>query len=317
MKRFGILTVACIFMSALVVPLPGAESSISASSSSPIPRTVNDLYPGLTTGALTHAVGSELEKGVLLRAGELVISENELSEEIAGAPEELRPELQKNAFFILEQLATFKLLAAEAKAEAAKTGTDISEKDEQAIIQENLRALVKTAKVGDAEIQDFYNGNKEMFAGASLAQVRPQIEQFLFQQKQQELVNRHIRTIGRRVRIEISAPWLKVQAALARDNAVDKARSSGRASLVDFGSTGCVPCDMMAPILDTLREKYKGTVNVLFVHVAEEPILTSRYAVQSIPVQIFFDKSGKEVFRHVGFFPQEEIEKRLSQMEVK
>ena len=200
---------------------------------------------------------------------------------------------------------------------AAKTGADISQKDEQEIIGEALRTLARTAKVGDAEIRDFYKDNKEMFGGASLAQVRPQVEQFLLQQKQQELINRHIRTIGKRFEIRLSSSWLKKKAVLARDNPVDRARASGKPSLVDFGSTGCVPCDMMAPVLETLRQEYKGKVNVLFVHVAEEPILTSRYGVQSIPVQIFFDKTGKEVFRHVGFFPQEEIEKRLSQMEVK
>ena len=74
---------------------------------------------------------------------------------------------------------------------------------------------------------------------------------------------------------------------------------------------------MLAPILETLREKYKGKVNVIFIHVGQEPILASRYGIQAIPVQIFFDKTGKEVFRHVGFFPQEQIERKLSEMGVK
>ena len=52
----------------------------------------------------------------------------------------------------------------------------------------------------------------------------------------------------------------------------------------------------------------------LFVHVREKQILAARYGVETIPVQIFFDKSGKEVFRHIGFFPQEEIEKKLTEM---
>jgi len=98
---------------------------------------------------------------------------------------------------------------------------------------------------------------------------------------------------------------------------VGKARSSGKPSLVDFGSKGCGPCDMMAPILATLSKKYDGKANVLFVHVGEEQILASRYGIQSIPVQVFFDKDGREVFRHVGFFPQEEIEKKLAEMGVK
>ena len=66
--------------------------------------------------------------------------------------------------------------------------------------------------------------------------------------------------------------------------------------------------------LDKLKAKYKGKVNVLFVHVKEKSILAGRYGVQTIPIQVFFDKTGKEVFRHTGFFPEDEIEKQLSKM---
>jgi thioredoxin 1 len=49
----------------------------------------------------------------------------------------------------------------------------------------------------------------------------------------------------------------------------------------------------------------------------QDQILAARYGIQSIPVQIFFDKDGKEVLRHVGFWPQEEIEKQMAKMGVK
>ena len=313
-KNFIIVTIACISLIVSAITLQANETNITTNPSSPEKQLVNDLYPGLTTGALAFASASTLPEGTLLNAGNLVINGKELSEEIAGADEKMQPALRKNAFFILEQMATVKLLLSEAKAAAAKNGDDISQKKDQAIIQDHLLSLMKTLEVNDEEITVFYNGNTEMFGGATLAQFKPQIRQFLLQQKQQELVNERIRTIGNRIPIEISAPWLKVQAALAKDNPVDKARASGRASLVDFGSTGCVPCDMMAPILETLREKYKDKVNVLFIHVGEEPILASRYGVQSIPIQIFFDKTGKEFFRHVGFFPQDQIETKISEM---
>jgi len=313
-KYFSIFTIACLSLVASAIPIQANETNSTANSSPPKKQLVSDLYPGLTTGAMAFASTSTLPEGVLLKAGKLVINGKELSEEIAGADEKMQPALRKNAFFVLEQMATFKLLLSEAGTAAAKSGDDISQKKEQAIIQDHLRSLMKSLEVTDKEILDFYNGNTEMFGGASLVQVKPQIRQFLLQQKQQELVNERIRTIGRRMPIEISAPWLKVQAALAKDNPVDKARASGRSSLVDFGSTGCVPCDMMAPILETLREKYKDKVNVLFIHVGEEPILASRYGVQSIPIQIFFDKTGKEFFRHVGFFPQDQIETKISEM---
>jgi thioredoxin 1 len=74
---------------------------------------------------------------------------------------------------------------------------------------------------------------------------------------------------------------------------------------------------MLAPILETLREKYKGKANVVVVQTGEEPVLSSRYGIEVIPLQIFYDKTGKEVFRHTGFFPQDEIEKQLSKMGVK
>ncbi len=317
MKLLYVFTVAYLSFLVLALPIQGAEKENEISSSEPESQVVNDLYPGLTTGALTYAVASELSEGVLLKAGELVINNKELAEEIAKSPEQMQPKLKKNAFFVLEQIATTKLFLAEAKIEAAKTGTVTAEKDEQTIIQNYISSLVKDVKVSDEEIINFYKENKEMLGGAVLAQVKPQIEQLLTQQKLQKLVDERVRTIGRRMQIEISALWLKEQAALAKDNPVDKARASGKPSLIDFGSTSCVPCKMMAPILETIREKYKGKLNLILINVEEEPILASRYGVHAVPVQVFFDKTGKEVFRHVGFFSQEQIEAKLSEMGLK
>jgi len=74
---------------------------------------------------------------------------------------------------------------------------------------------------------------------------------------------------------------------------------------------------MLAPILETLKEEYEGKAKVIFISVREEQILAARYGIRSIPVQIFFDKDGREVFRHTGFWPQEELEKKLADMGVK
>jgi len=319
MKQYSFFLVSSLVLLWLLAPLGATEEAnpANASSSSLKPPTVNDTYPGLATGALTYATPSDLPKGILLRSQELVIRSKELSEEIAKAPEQMQPELKKNALFQLEQIATSKLLLIEATTAAKKADKDISKETEQQIIQDYLSTVAKTVDINDAEIRDFYNSNTLMLGGASLTRIKPQIKQYLLGQKQQDVINKHIRMIGRRMRIEIAASWLKAKAATARDNPVDKARTSGIPSLVDFGSVGCRACDMMAPILDTLKEKYKGKVNVLFVHVREKATLASRYGIQTIPVQVFFDKTGKEVFRHVGLFAQDQIEKRLSQMGVK
>ena len=211
-------------------------------------------------------------------------------------------------------MATKSLLVREAKASA---GQDAAAGEERTLIQGYLSKVSEKLKVSDEEIAEFYKNNQDAVGGAALEKVKPQIAAYLREQKQQELVTQHVRALGQRNVIEVSATWTKAQAALAKDNPVDKARASGKPSLVDFGSKGCRPCDMLAPILATLKTKYEGQANVLFVSVRDEQILASRYGIEAIPVQIFFDKDGREVFRHVGFFPQDEIEKQMAKLGVK
>jgi len=245
------------------------------------------------------------------------VTEKEVMDEIAGAPGDVQKELKKEAFFVLERMAVRRLLLTEAKAEAAKSGKDPAKLAEQELMKSYFAAIADKVRVTDAEVADFYNKNRDLVGDSSLDQVKTDLARYLLQQKQQQAVDKHIEALGQRMTIEVSASWAKEQAVLAKDNVVGKARSSGRPSLVDFGSKGCGPCDMMAPILATLTKKYEGKANVLFIPVRDEQILAARYGIQSIPVQVFFDKDGREVFRHVGFFPQEEIEKKLAEMGVK
>ena len=276
--------------------------------------TVSEKYPGLASSALTFARIAALPQGVLLKAGELTISEKEVMDRIAQAPQPQQDQLRKNAFYVLENMATTKLLVQAAKAGSSNTDPNAGERD---LIQRYLQGIVAKVTVTDQEVADFYQANKEACGGATLDQLKDQLKQLVLQQKQQELVDEHVRTLGQRVRIEVSDAWVKAQSILAKDNPVDKARASGRPSLVDFGSTGCVPCDMLAPILETLKTKYAGRVNVLFIHVGQEQVLAARYGIRTIPMQFFYDKDGKEVFHHVGFWPQNEIEKKLAEMGVK
>jgi thiol-disulfide isomerase/thioredoxin len=279
------------------------------------PALVHEVYPGLASSSLTYARLSDLPAGVVLRAQGLTISPMEVADQVARAPQEVRSQLEKNGFFLLENLATRRLLALQAKAKGPQPQD--AAPDERELVQQYLGGLVANVQVTDVEVAQFYLENKEACGDATLEQVKDQLKQVVLQQKQKSLVDEHIRTLGQRVPIEVSAAWTKEQSVSAKDNPVDKARSSGKPSLVDFGSVGCRPCDMLAPILETLKAKYAGKVNVLFVHVGQEQILAARYGISTIPIQFFYDKDGKEVFRHVGFWPQAEIEKKLVEMGVK
>jgi len=77
--------------------------------------------------------------------------------------------------------------------------------------------------------------------------------------------------------------------------------------LLDLGATQCIPCKMMAPILEELKKEYAGRMNVEFIDVWQSPDAGKAYGVEMIPTQIFYDASGRELFRHVGFFGREDI----------
>jgi thioredoxin 1 len=186
--------------------------------------------------------------------------------------------------------------------------------DDGRLIQLYLGKVVEGASVTDSEVEIFYSANREAVGGAPLARIAPQIRQYLLREKQQEIINRHVRTFGERTLVVVSAGWAEQQAKLAGANPVDEARASGRPTFANFGAKGCIPCDKMEPIREALRKKYEGRLNVVFVHVGEQPILASRYGVQGIPLLVFYGADGEEVFRHSGFFPQESVEEQLTQL---
>ncbi|MGD0650904.1 MAG: thioredoxin family protein [Verrucomicrobiia bacterium] len=77
--------------------------------------------------------------------------------------------------------------------------------------------------------------------------------------------------------------------------------------LLDLGATKCIPCKMMAPILEQLKKDYAGRLAVEFIDVWENPNAAKQYKIDLIPTQIFYSDSGKELFRHVGFYGRDDI----------
>jgi len=87
-------------------------------------------------------------------------------------------------------------------------------------------------------------------------------------------------------------------------------------TMVDLGAHKCIPCKMMAPILKRLKEAYKGKAAIIFIDVWKDKSQAKRFGIRAIPTQIFFDKSGKEVYRHVGFMGEDAIINQLKKMGV-
>ena len=77
--------------------------------------------------------------------------------------------------------------------------------------------------------------------------------------------------------------------------------------LLDLGANKCIPCKAMAPILEELKKEYAGKLEVEFIDVWKNPDAGKPYGIQMIPTQIFFDATGRELFRHTGFLGKDDI----------
>jgi thioredoxin 1 len=90
--------------------------------------------------------------------------------------------------------------------------------------------------------------------------------------------------------------------------------TTGLPRMVDLGADKCIPCKKMAPILVELRAEYTGRAVIDFIDVWKDPDAGQEYNIRLIPTQIFFDRKGKEVWRHEGFLPKEDIVAKLKEL---
>lgn len=97
------------------------------------------------------------------------------------------------------------------------------------------------------------------------------------------------------------------ETASASPGTTAPAQSAALPRLVDLGATKCMQCKMMAPILEDLKSTYAGQMQVDFIDVWDHPEAGEQYGIRMIPTQILYDAQGKELFRHEGFFPKEDI----------
>ena len=90
----------------------------------------------------------------------------------------------------------------------------------------------------------------------------------------------------------------------------------GMVTMIDLGANQCIPCKMMAPIIEEVRAEYKGKAAVVFLDVWKDQAPAKRFKIRVIPTQIFFGKDGKEYYRHEGFMDKEAIKAILAKQGV-
>ncbi|MFZ5426474.1 MAG: thioredoxin family protein [Thermodesulfobacteriota bacterium] len=102
--------------------------------------------------------------------------------------------------------------------------------------------------------------------------------------------------------------------ARAQKAALPEAPAKGMVTMLDLGAKSCIPCKMMVPVMQALETQYAGKAAILFIDVWENPDQSKKYGLRAIPTQIFYDRNGKEVLRHEGFFDRESISAILDKL---
>jgi thioredoxin len=111
--------------------------------------------------------------------------------------------------------------------------------------------------------------------------------------------------------------FLTAASALAADAAeIPPVPTPGVVTMVDLGAHKCIPCKMMAPVIEELQKEYAARASIIFIDVWENKEQAQRFGIQAIPTQIFFDNEGNEVGRHIGFLDKKSIMDKLDKLAV-
>jgi thiol-disulfide isomerase/thioredoxin len=80
-----------------------------------------------------------------------------------------------------------------------------------------------------------------------------------------------------------------------------------KVTFIELGADRCIPCKEMQPIMKAIAAEFPEDVQVVFYDVWKDAAPARKYGIQLIPTQVFIGRDGKEIFRHVGLYPEDEI----------
>ena len=81
--------------------------------------------------------------------------------------------------------------------------------------------------------------------------------------------------------------------------------------VVDFWAEWCGPCRMIGPSLEEIASEMKGKVKIAKFNIDENPAVTTKLGIRSIPTMILF-KGGRAIESIVGLMPKAALKSKLA-----
>jgi thioredoxin 1 len=244
----------------------------------------------------------------------------EFSRELAKIPSPYLEMLREEPRQFLDQLILKEVLIQEAerlgiKGDPAAKGEDMESSQIQNLLK---KEVIDKVKVDKEEIELLYKEHQSKMGKKKLDEVAPVLEELIRDAKGKEKIEEYITSLREKAKVEIDEKRLKEIATPAPEtntsDEFNKAVKSGKPLLVDFGANNCVPCRQIRPILKEIAKEQTGKAEILIIDVYKYKALAADYKIQVVPTLIFFDKSGKESYRHMGAWDKESIVKKLMEL---
>ena len=94
------------------------------------------------------------------------------------------------------------------------------------------------------------------------------------------------------------------------DTNFEEILGSDKPVMVDFWAEWCGPCKMVGPVVEEMAGEYDGKAVIAKVDVDNNPNVSAKYGIRSIPTMLFF-KDGEIVDRQVGAVPKNVLSQKL------
>jgi len=260
------------------------------------------------------------ERQKLAQINTRVISVAQFGRELDKVPSPYKEMLQEDPKQFLDQLVLQEVLIQEAERLGVKSDANAKPEEKDSSQIQNLlkKEVIDKVKVNKEEIEILYKEHQSKMGKKKLDEVAPLLEELIRDAKGKEKVEEYITSLREKAKVEIDENRLKGITAVAPDTNTseefNKAVKSGKPLLVDFGANNCVPCRQLRPILKDIAKEQSGKAEILIIDVYKFKSLAAEHKIQVVPTLIFFDKTGKEVYRHMGAWDKDSIVKKLAEI---